>query len=614
MYRSAFTLVTALLLFLSLLQGQSGPGGVGNATDNGLWLRADALGLADGDLVSRWPDLSGNTNDANQTVAARQPVYLANSSLNGLPVVRLDGRTNTNQGDRLLVEDDDILDGSAGITYFAVLNTRTLDNSPRGILGKRVDQNIRDGTYAYTWYFHSGQTLWLDVNTQNDRFGTTQSFADNTNHLLSFDFDGSRAQATRSRIYDGSEVISVKGERSTQLTSSPANLVIGGLNDNYPQYLGADYAEVIHYNRALSPLERLLVNNYLSGKYNIPLVSNDLYTQDDPANGNYDFDIAGIGSVSTTDRLTQARGSGLLQVANPTDLDVDEYLIWGHDGFPATLVNTAEVPFPNASRIRRTWRLSEVSSAGGAVDVGAVDLRFDLSGLGLTAPEVQLLVDTDNDGIFSDEVPITSARAVAPGLFQFDAVTALSDGTRFTLASTNATLPVDLVDLYVERTADNQVAIHWETFSETDNDYFAIERATPSLEWREIGRVAGSGTTSTPQTYQYVDTAPVTGRLYYRLRQVDYDGSFSQSPVRSVADLATNAVSLFPNPADEVVELRTHGGLDREYLVFGVDGREVTSLTSMRTGGSGATINVGNLQAGTYFVVTRRLRYRFVKR
>ncbi len=613
MLRNEITLV-ALLLCFSGVCAQTGPGGVGNVTDNGLWLRADALGLVDGALVNQWADLSGNGNDANQSIAARQPIYVASSPLNGQPSVRLDGRTNANQGDRLIIDDNDILDGSASISYFVVLRPTSLDAQPRGILGKRTNQGVLDNTYSYTWYFHTDQTLWLDVNTRNDRFATTAAFANGQNYLLGWDFDGSRASASRSRVFNAGQVIQQSSESSAVLFNSPEPLVIGGLNEAYPQYLGADYTELIHYNRSLSNLERLLVNNYLSGKYAIPLATGDLYTQDDAGNGNYDHDIAGIGRISANDQLTQAQGSGLLQVENPSDLDDNEYLIWGHDGLADTLVTTSNAPPSTGSRLVRTWRLNEVNGSGSAVNVGAVDLAFDLSGLGLTDGDVQLLVDTDDDGEFTDEVPITGARTVGAEVFQFDAVTALVDGTRFTVGTTALALPIDLADLYLAHTADGQVALHWETRSETDNDYFAIERATPSTVWVEIGRMTGGGTTAAAQTYRYVDLAPLVGQLYYRLRQVDYDGGFTHSPVRSILGSAATSVSLFPNPASDWIAFRTHSDSDRRYRVFGIDGKEVTAMTNLLARGKSITVNVSNLPPGTYFVVTEDHRYRFSKR
>ena len=601
MLRSAITLIT-FLLFIIPIRAQTGPGGVGNFTDNGLWLRADALELNDGDAVDFWPDESGNVNDAEQTNSSFQPIYTRRSTLNAMPAVRLDGND-----DRLIVADADILDGSDAITYFAVITPFNLSGAPRGILGKRTNQGTRDATYAYTWFFFTADYLNLDVNLQDNRFTTNPvTFDNNTSYLLSWDFAGSRATDVRARILSGSEVVTTAIETSTSLPNSNQPLVLGALNDNYGTYLGADYAEVIHYNRALTPLERLLVNNYLSGKYAIPLITGDLYTQDNPINGDFDFDIAGIGRISATDQVTQAQGSGLLNVANPTNLDDSEYLLWGNDGQPATLMASSDLPGTTKSRLARTWRLSEVNSGGTAVEVGAVDMAFNLGGLGFSEDDVQLLVDTDNDGNFADEIPITGARLVGAEIFQFDGVTALADGRRFTIGQASASLPIVLLSITLREHTDGRPLLEWETISETDNDYYAIERAGPTMEWHEIGTVPGGGTTTSVRRYHFIDATPTTGQLYYRLRQIDFDGREAYSEVLSlmVAPGSTMAAVAFPNPTRGTLRLTGVGARKADRLrIFTQQGREVTNLLSLVPGPVGAVdLDLSRLPPGNYVI------------
>ena len=601
MLRSAITLIT-FFLFVVPIRAQTGPGGIGNFTDNGLWLRADVLNLNDGDAVDFWPDESGNVNDAEQSDNSFQPVYTRSSTLNAMPAVRLDGND-----DRLIVADADILDGTQAITYFAVINPFNLSGAPRGILGKRTNQGTRDATYAYTWFFFNNDYLNLDVNLQDNRFTTEPvAFENNTSYLLSWDFAGSRAPNVRTRILNGSQVVTTATETSSSLPNSNQPLVLGALNDNYGTYLGADYAEIIHYNRALRPLERLIVNNYLSGKYAIPLVTGDLYTQDNPINGDFDFDIAGIGRISATDQVTQAQGSGLLSVENPTDLDDNEYLLWGNDGQPASLVSTSDLPGTTENRLARTWRLSEVGSGGSAVDVGAVDMAFNLGGLGFSEEEVQLLVDTDNDGNFADETPIAGARLVGAEIFQFDGVTALADGRRFTIGQASASLPIVLLNLSLTEQADGQPLLEWQTISETDNDYFVIERSTPTVDWQEIGTLPGGGTTTTVQRYRFTDTAPVGGRLYYRIRQVDYDGRQAYSQVLSLSISAdrTSGMVVFPNPTHGSMRL-LHGdaGSEAPVRIFTQAGREVTHYVDLRyEAGAAVDLDLGQLPPGSYLV------------
>lgn len=94
-------------------------------------------------------------------------------------------------------------------------------------------------------------------------------------------------------------------------------------------------------------------------------------------------------------------------------------------------------------------------------------------------------------------------------------------------------LPVELLSFEAE--ASGAVSLlTWVTSSETNCNYFAVERLNENNVWNEIGRVDGNGTTSQTSYYNYIDEMPYEGVQYYRLRQVDYDGSFWFSPVRVV--------------------------------------------------------------------------------
>ncbi len=120
--------------------------------------------------------------------------------------------------------------------------------------------------------------------------------------------------------------------------------------------------------------------------------------------------------------------------------------------------------------------------------------------------------------------------------------------------TTTAPLPVNLT-AFTARPSGPDARLAWATASETNSDYFAVERSANGVDFVQIGRVAGHGTTLTANTYAYTDggiAQQATGTVYYRLRQVDFDGTATYSPVRALA-LAANATApglgLYPNPA-----------------------------------------------------------------
>ena len=126
--------------------------------------------------------------------------------------------------------------------------------------------------------------------------------------------------------------------------------------------------------------------------------------------------------------------------------------------------------------------------------------------------------------------------------------------------SSNSPLPVELTSFEVEPT-NNRVHLSWETASETNNKQFKVQRRTGEQAFETIGEVEGAGTTYEPQSYQFYDGNPSEGTNYYRLKQVDFDGSHEFSAIKAVnfegsdrsIDLALKQVS--PNPFQREIQV-----------------------------------------------------------
>ena len=95
--------------------------------------------------------------------------------------------------------------------------------------------------------------------------------------------------------------------------------------------------------------------------------------------------------------------------------------------------------------------------------------------------------------------------------------------------------------------------LKWQTASEKDNDYFTVERSINETDFESVAKVKGAGTSTTVKTYSIIDFYPFSGIAYYRLKQTDYDGTYTYSEVKSVKNIAENRKSLklyniSPNP------------------------------------------------------------------
>ena len=129
-------------------------------------------------------------------------------------------------------------------------------------------------------------------------------------------------------------------------------------------------------------------------------------------------------------------------------------------------------------------------------------------------------------------------------------------GYRFTPNCTGAicsiALPIHLSNFQGEALSRSNL-ISWTTETETNNDYFILEKSTGGAEYYEIARIEGAGTTAQANTYEFQDYDLGSNLFYYRLKQVDFDGVETISSTISVEREPSFNVNFYPNPTDEGV-------------------------------------------------------------
>lgn len=142
----------------------------------------------------------------------------------------------------------------------------------------------------------------------------------------------------------------------------------------------------------------------------------------------------------------------------------------------------------------------------------------------------------------------------------------------------NAALPVTLVAfeaLPVTIENSQQVLVRWETTSETNNDFFTVERSVNGTKFAEVARVNVAGSSYERKKYSWTDPLPFPGVSYYRLKQTDLDRTFAYSTLRTVRiDYATKTVA-YPNPVHSYLHLRAVKNEIRSYQIFDLSGRLV---------------------------------------
>ncbi|MDU0371917.1 T9SS type A sorting domain-containing protein [Hymenobacter endophyticus] len=165
-----------------------------------------------------------------------------------------------------------------------------------------------------------------------------------------------------------------------------------------------------------------------------------------------------------------------------------------------------------------------------------------------------------------------------------------NDPTCFTV------LPVTLTSLSVTAKSTGAL-ISWATATEVNNAYFELERSTNGKLFTAIGKVQGTGTTSTGAKYSYDDTNPLTSLTYYRLRQVDTDGTATFSSVVAVSAANTLQASFYPNPSNSSITLPAADGVV-EYRVYSVTGQ----VLAAGKGAGNSSVTIQQIPEGIYFL------------
>lgn len=118
-------------------------------------------------------------------------------------------------------------------------------------------------------------------------------------------------------------------------------------------------------------------------------------------------------------------------------------------------------------------------------------------------------------------------------------------------------LPVELAKFDAVACNDNKAAcVSWTTATETNNDFFTVERSRSGVEWEGIGNTDGAGNSSAPLHYTFEDNPAPSGMVYYRLRQTDFDGTTTVSDPVALLMKPGQEMLGFPNPTSRSIRLQ----------------------------------------------------------
>lgn len=185
---------------------------------------------------------------------------------------------------------------------------------------------------------------------------------------------------------------------------------------------------------------------------------------------------------------------------------------------------------------------------------------------------------------------------------------------------TGDVIPVELTS-FAATISDNAVVLKWNTSTETNNSGFEVQKRTNNTGWTKVAFVKGAGTTTEARSYTYVDNNVLNAKTYYRLKQVDYNGSFEYSDVVEVDAIMPSDYALdqnFPNPfnPETTIKYALPQSGKVSLKVYNVVGKEVKTIVNrvQSAGTYSVSFDASELPSGVYFYELKADNYRSVKK
>jgi len=151
------------------------------------------------------------------------------------------------------------------------------------------------------------------------------------------------------------------------------------------------------------------------------------------------------------------------------------------------------------------------------------------------------------------------------------------------------------------KSIENRVKVEWGTAQEKDNEWFVIQRSKEAKNWRDIGKIRGVGNSETPVHYEDWDVDPQIGPNYYRVKQVDFNGTESFTSVIRVDFIPGCEVHLYPNPVKN--ELFIQSKNVKNMIVYMIDskGSKITPASTI-LGDNKISFDVSGYSPGIYLI------------
>jgi hypothetical protein len=161
-----------------------------------------------------------------------------------------------------------------------------------------------------------------------------------------------------------------------------------------------------------------------------------------------------------------------------------------------------------------------------------------------------------------------------------------------------STLPIELTS-FDYSCSNEALKLNWSTASETNNDYFVVLGSNDALEWTEVAKIAGANNSNNKLNYNFNIPKHYSNLNYYKLKQVDFDNSYSYSNILYLDCQSKSKIEIFPNPFTDELNLKVHSNELIQYQISTVLNQVISAG---HVNSESSTIKLLDLPSGIYFI------------
>jgi hypothetical protein len=299
-----------------------------------------------------------------------------------------------------------------------------------------------------------------------------------------------------------------------------------------------------------------------------------------------------IGTVTIRNGFSYVIGGVDMVNGNTLTIDLGGSLTVGASGNPFDLKtgNTATI---NVAGDLTIWGDLDIGNSLILNVTGTLTIKGNLklgNGGALTIAG-NVTVDGSFVGGNNTDLDVSGSVAIAGSFSVGNGSTAVGTGTvavggtctdGSSSVCTSGPLPVELTS-FQGYESNGKVNLEWSTATEENNDYYSIEKSQDGVNYELIATMPGAGNSTSVLEYTYIDSNPLLGRSYYRLKQTDFDGaSETFKPIAvDFTTLAEGKLSFGPNPVNRgekiTIETQTYGDEILNISVYNMVGEVVLS-------------------------------------